>query len=181
MEQRIWASAGKDMPSATGRRAWPNLECGKDGRYCWLASPLLLRDLEKEVERAQESATGQTAAAVTIGTQEEAQDVLRVSSTNARAALLLLASKIEERIRKSLAGSGLDTNRPFMPLMRMVEQGVREHALPEEVLPALRDFWQLRNRVGHGDALDVPDSMVMSLISLRLEILKIIPVSRAGE
>ncbi|MCK4394689.1 hypothetical protein KAX17_17445, partial [Candidatus Bipolaricaulota bacterium] len=49
---------------------------------------------------------------------------------------------------------------------------VRERVFPEEFLSAFRDFWAVRNQVAHGAAFDVPDSYILSLVSLGTELLK---------
>ena len=41
----------------------------------------------------------------------------------------------------------------------------------ELVVPPFRDFWTVCNRVAHGEHLDVPDSMLLTLISLGLQFL----------
>lgn len=130
-----------------------------------------IENLGKEVERAQDAAQ-ETEASVSGSVSAEIEKVLEESSKDPKAALLLLSAKIEHQLRNRLEESGISTDRVFSA-SRYVEIGVREGIFPKDFFPAFRDFWSVRNRVAHGDAFDIDDAYILSLVSLGTELLRI--------
>jgi len=131
-----------------------------------------LQKLDTEVEKVRDSITDTGADSTPQAIYSGIDDILREMSKDPRAALLLLASKLEELVRNRMKSAQLADNQRFQPLPRMVEECVKAGLFPREMLPAFRDFWDIRNRVAHGMAFDVSDSTIVSLISLGAELLK---------
>lgn len=130
--------------------------------------------LDPEVQKARDAASVQGDSELTEEALErvsnEIDKILEQSAQAPRAALLLLSSKIEQELRKRLENAGTGVRN--YSAIRSVETGVRERVFPEEFLSAFRDFWAVRNQVAHGAAFDVPDSYILSLVSLGTELLK---------
>jgi hypothetical protein len=131
--------------------------------------------LDSEVQKARDAASSREEAEPDVKAADtissEIDRVIEESSRDPRAALLLLSSKIEQRLRNRLEEAGLRVNRNHSGV-RLVEFGVHEGIFPQEFLSAFRDFWTVRNKVAHGAAFDVDDSYILSLISLGTELLQ---------
>lgn len=130
-----------------------------------------------------------TAAAVedaALARPETASDVdaiVNQASNDPRAALLLLSARLERLVAARLREANVE-DQPFRGLAARVELGVRRGIFPRQALAAVRDFAAIRNRIAHGEAFDVPDSTVLSVISLGVEMLKYLsvePMARDGE
>lgn len=135
-----------------------------------------IENLEKEVEKAQASVeeTPSNSDSLEIAEQVsvETMQILQEASRNPQAALLLLSARIEEQLRRRIKESGIDTPKIYS-IIRLVEVGVQNKVFPYEFLLAFKDFSAVRNRVAHGQAFDVDDSTVLSVISLGTDLLKI--------
>jgi hypothetical protein len=138
-----------------------------------------IKMLEKEVEKAQDVGVNNTSFEATGNVSAEVEDVLRESSRNPRAALLLPSTKLESQIKKRLADAGVKSSRPLAALPAS-DLGVKSGIFPPEFISALRDFWSVRNRIAHGEAFDVNDNTILSLISLGTELLKVISTEKTS-
>lgn len=151
-----------------------------------------IKELGKEIEKAQEAAANKTSSATpqTSSSDETApdrsgnqpnnvEDVLIAAGKDPRAALLLLASKIELEIKKRLQEADIPKDR-YKTVSRGVIYGAERGVFSDEVVHAFRDFWNVRNRVAHAEAFDVDDKTILSLISLGTELLKVISTEKAS-
>jgi hypothetical protein len=130
--------------------------------------------LASEVDEARKSVAEIGAASASQEAYSSIDGILRETSKDPRAALLLLASKLEEQVRNRMNSNQQPFGHRFRPLPQMVEEGIKAGLFPEEVLPAFRDFWNIRNRVAHGEAFEVSNASIVSLISLGTELLKLV-------
>jgi hypothetical protein len=55
-----------------------------------------------------------------------------------------------------------------------MQLGVEHGVFPAQVIKPFQEFWELRNRVAHGQAFEVDDALVLSLVSVGLEVLKLV-------
>jgi hypothetical protein len=133
-----------------------------------------IRELEKEVVKAQDASANETAAGTPRNIPSEVEEVLSESAKNPRAALLLLSTKIESEIKERIKDAGVKLSRPNATASQAVETGVKAGIFTLEFSSAFRDFWTVRNRIVHGEAFDVNDNTILSLISLGTELLKVI-------
>ena len=135
-----------------------------------------IKKIGKELEEAKESIT------IDYKLPESAilnvDEIIHEASKDPRAAFLLLSAKIEGKVRERLHEAGIEEKDRFIPLSDMVEFGIHSGVFPKELLPSFRDFWAIRNRVVHGKAFEVEDSVIYSLISLGNEILKWLSIER---
>ena len=141
----------------------------------------LREDMDKlasELEKANVSLSDEGAGPAPPEIYAEVEEIIKDLTKDPRAALLLLASRLEEQIRKRLMDTRTDEKRRFLPVSQMVAFGVQEGIFPEEVLPAFREFWTIRNRVAHGDAVDVSNSTILSLVSLGTDLLKVLSATK---
>ncbi len=140
-----------------------------------------IRALTREIEEAQDSYAeeGRVIDRADIG--PDVEQVITEARRDPRSSLLWLSSKVETEIRRVLESVEAPEHRRYMPLRRAVELGVEAGVLPRGALPAFQDFWAMRNRIVHDFAFDVPDSTVLSLISLGTELLKMLATTRADE
>ncbi len=108
----------------------------------------------------------------------EVEEILHESSKDPRAALLLLSAKIESQVKKRLQEANLSTR---YPLGKAMQVGVDAGLFAQEILPAFRDFWAVRNRVAHAEAFDVEDSTILALVSIGTELLKVLSTAKSSE
>ncbi len=139
-----------------------------------------IRELEKEVVKAQDASVDETATGTPRNIPSEVEEVLSESGKNPRAALLLLSAKIESEIKERLKDAGVTLNRRFATAPGAVDAGVKAGIFTHEFSSAFRDFWTVRNRIAHGEAFDVNDNTILSLISLGTELLKVISTEKTS-
>lgn len=134
--------------------------------------------LSEEVDKAREAASKK------LKTQDpealkkaslEAEAILENISQDPRATLLLLSSRIEKQLKNRLFETGTNIERVYS-LRELSQLAMSQGILPEEFASALDDFIAVRNRVAHGDAFDVNDNAVYSLISIGARLLEVISI-----
>jgi hypothetical protein len=139
-----------------------------------------IQKLSSEVAKAEEASqkleTKQPRPDTTKKVSIEIDSVLESLQQDPRATLLLLSSRIERHLRDRLEEAGVSAVDRTYALGRLAELGVRSGVFPEEFYPAFRDFVAVRNRVAHGEAFDVDDNLIYSLISLGSQLLRIVSV-----
>lgn len=139
-----------------------------------------IRELEKEVVKAQDASTNEIVPGTPGNISSEVKEVLSGSARNPRAALLLLSTKIESDIKERLKDAGVTLSRPYTTASQAVETGVKAGIFTREFSSAFRDFWTVRNRIAHGEAFDVNDNTILSLISLGTDLLKVISTEKTS-
>lgn len=132
-----------------------------------------IRELSADIEKAQAALPTQSPLSLPTKYPHEEEEVLQQLKNDPRAALLLLAAKIEQQVMLRLANHGLSKQGQFIPMVRAVELGINHEVFPNTMLRPFREFWDLRNQVGHGHGFEVDDGHVHALISLGLELLKL--------
>ncbi len=137
-----------------------------------------VKELGREVDKVQESVASKPGVEVSKSLSPDVEEVLRESSKDPRAALLLLSAKIESQVRKRLQKANLNFR---YPLGKAMEVGVAAGLFPREILSAFRDFWAVRNRVAHAEAFDVEDSTILALVSIGTELLKVLSTEKITE
>ncbi len=138
-----------------------------------------IKELEKEVEKVQDLKTNTSDSRVSSTLSSDVLEVLNASSKDPRAALLLLSAKIENEVMKRLEEAKVQLSKRYTPVLEAVSIGVKAGLFSPELLPAFREFWSVRNRVAHAEGFDVPDSTILSLISLGTELLKFVSTDKA--
>ena len=148
-----------------------------------------IKELGKEVEKAQAavahipilgpSQTPSTKQEQSNNQLRNVEDVLIAAGKDPRAGLLLLGINLETEVKRRLNGAGITSSNRYMPLSQAIQKGIDEGIFPPEILPAFRDFWNVRNRVAHAEAFDVDDRTILSLISIGTELLKVISTEKA--
>jgi hypothetical protein len=101
-------------------------------------------------------------------------DILQALKSDPRAALLLLAAQIEQQVMIQLAKHGLRKKGESIPMHRAIEIGVEHSVFPSVIVKPFKEFWNIRNQVAHGMAFGVDESLVLSLVSLGLDVLKLV-------
>jgi len=127
----------------------------------------LVERLQREVARATESVAEKKLAA-----DDSADELLREAGRSPEAALLLLSSKLEQKVRQRLMEAGMGEAQTLMSLPKLIELGVNRGLFSRSLDSAIQDFWQTRNAIAHGRAFNVPDSTLYSLISLGTQLLR---------
>lgn len=135
-----------------------------------------IKELEKEVEKAQDASISSTDSQKSSNIPTEVEDVLRESSKDPRAALLLLSTKIEHMLKVRLAKAEVPLDRRYTTASEAVRVGIKAGIFPPEFEAAFRNFWTIRNRVAHAEGFDISDNTILSLISLGTELLKAISI-----
>jgi hypothetical protein len=137
-----------------------------------------VKELGREVDKIQESVTNEPGVEVSKSLSPDVDEVVRESSKDPRAALLLLSAKIESQVKKRLQEANLNFR---YPLNKAMEVGVGAGLFPQEILQVFHGFWAMRNRVAHTEAFDVEDSTILALVSIGTELLKILSTERITE
>lgn len=133
-----------------------------------------IKKLAKDLDIAQQSAALKPRIGLSGDLLKQVADIVDEAKIDPRAALLLLAAKMEQQIVRRMEDAGISERKRYMPLPEAVALGVRDGLYPPEILPAFREFWAMRNKVAHGQAFEVDRSLILSLVSIGTELLKII-------
>ncbi len=105
----------------------------------------------------------------------EVESILENINKDPRATLLLLSSRIEKQLKLRLIEADVNIERIYS-LRELSRLAIKQEILPQEFAPALDDFVAVRNRVAHGEAFDVNDNVIYSLISIGARLLEIVSV-----
>lgn len=132
----------------------------------------------QEIEKVKEEVSADENWEIPDRTTNEVNEVLNDAKTDPRAAFLLLATKIEEEVRSRLQKADLSQSRQFTSLPRLVEFGVEKQVFPVQVLSIFKEFWYARNKVAHGEAADIDDNTILSLIAVGTDILKLVSIEK---
>ena len=134
--------------------------------------------LSNEVDKAKEAASKKLEAKSPQAinkASKEVESILENLNKDPRATLLLLSSRIEKQLKLRLVEAGMNIERVYS-LRELSRLATSQGILPQEFVPALDDFIAVRNRVAHGEAFDVNDNVIYSLISLGAKLLEIVSV-----
>ena len=101
-------------------------------------------------------------------------EVIEVLKTDARAALMVLAARIEQFMSIRLAQHGLREHGEQLTMRQMLSSGIKKGIFSREIVKPIEEFWDLRNRIAHGAAFDVELATVQSLVSVGLDVLKLV-------
>lgn len=135
-----------------------------------------IKKFGQEVEKVQTSEIERPQINSLNSISPDVMKVLEEAPKNPSAALLMLATLLDAHIKQRFQESKLSLkskNIPQFPvaaLREMVNAGIYDTA----VLKSYQYFTDIRNRVAHGLAFDVPDSIILSIISLGTELLKVL-------
>jgi uncharacterized protein YutE (UPF0331/DUF86 family) len=138
-----------------------------------------IKKVAQEIEQAQDTVEEKrTALETTRDVSADIDEVLRITSSNSRAALLLLSAKIEESMRIRLQEIGVQSKTNYALSRQALDTAVREGRIPQETASALRDFLAVRNKVAHAAVFDVDEATILALVSIGIELLKIIAAKK---
>jgi hypothetical protein len=101
-----------------------------------------------------------------------------VLSGNPRAALLLLSTKLEDRVQSRLREASLQSDTNYISPHLAANLAVKAGLLPEETASTFRDFLTVRNKVAHDAAFDVDEATILTLVSIGIELLKIVSAKK---
>lgn len=133
-----------------------------------------IKKLSRDLDEAKESLAENKTFSIFDLFEKTQSEVLEVVKTDARAALMVLAARIEQLVMIRLAQKGLREKGRAIPMFRALTLGIENGVFPNEALEPFREFWELRNRVVHGQAFEVESTVVQSLVSIGLEVLKLV-------
>ena len=131
-----------------------------------------IKNFGKEVEKVQSSEIENPQVNSLNNISPDVMKVLEEAPKNPTAALLLLATMLDAHIKQRFLESRLRNTpqSPLAALKMMVDAGIYSSA----VLKSYQYFRDIRNKVAHGLAFDVSDSILLSIISLGTELLKVL-------
>lgn len=98
---------------------------------------------------------------------------IQVALANPRGTLLVLSGEIEQELRNKLIDAGVPVERAT-GLRALSRLAIYNDILPRDAAAALDDFSAIRNKVAHGEAFDVEESVLYSLISIGTNLLQLI-------
>jgi hypothetical protein len=138
-----------------------------------------IKKVAQEIERAQDTVEEkQTALETTRDVSADIDDVLHITSSNSRVALLLLSAKIEEYMRIRLQDIGVQSKTNYALSRQALDTAVREGHIPQETASAFRDFLAVKNKVAHAAVFDVDEATILALVSMGIDLLKIIAAKK---
>ncbi|HEX6485022.1 MAG TPA: hypothetical protein VF043_39770 [Ktedonobacteraceae bacterium] len=141
-----------------------------------------VKGVVKEVERAQDAIVQeQPELEITKAVSTDIDEVLHVATVSPRAALLLLSAKIEGQMRSRLQEIGYQPATNYALSLHAIDAAVAAGLIPKETASAFRDFMAVRNKVAHGAAFDVDEGTILSLVSIGIELLKVISAKKRKE
>jgi hypothetical protein len=137
--------------------------------------------LGSEVEKAQISEAGKPPKTTAKKprkkkTSANTQAIIQEALANPRGTLLVLSGAIEQELRNKLIEAGVPVERA-LGLRTLSRLAVENEILPRDSAAALDDFSVVRNKVAHGEAFDVEESALYSLISIGANLLQLIRAS----
>lgn len=98
------------------------------------------------------------------------QHILDEAAKSPKVALLILATEMERELRELLASIGLLRRNRYVPFRQAIETLEKEGRLPSHILNSVGLFWDVRNRLVHGQ--DATDNDVLRAIDSGITILK---------
>ncbi len=81
-------------------------------------------------------------------------------------------------MRKRLQEIGVQSETNYALSRLALDTAVREGRIPQETASALRDFLSVKNKVAHAAVFDVDEATVLALVSIGIELLKIIAAKK---
>ncbi|ELY5145894.1 hypothetical protein HQK29_20040 [Vibrio vulnificus] len=98
------------------------------------------------------------------------KSIIHEAARSPKAALILLATDIEQEARQLLASTGRLKERKNISVHQAIEELNNYYGLPRHVPSSLRLFWETRNKLIHGGEAD--ERSILSAIDSGLSILK---------
>ena len=143
---------------------------------------LKVGELEMELERLQDDISAARhdypeSAVISATVPAQISELLQRGVDNPEGVFLSLCAAMEVETRERL---GEDAGR-FLSLEEAVKLGVQRGVFSSATLPAFRQFWKLKQLVVHERGFQVDRSVIMSLITSEIDLLKLMSVeSRLG-
>lgn len=138
-----------------------------------------IRKADEDIKQAQTSLTKNKKYKLPSSLNSEIKEVMNVTKESPQAALLLLSSKLEAKIRNRLEKAKVITGNQYISLPKAVKLGTKEGVFSHQTYSAFLDFYMIRNKVAHGEAFQVNESSVLSLISIGVELLRLLSAEEA--
>ena len=134
-----------------------------------------LKELTGQVLKASESAAQAGASGPTEKTGSDLEEVFQEASRDPRAALLLVAVKIEQAVRGRFRKAGYqEEGDRVSSVPHLAKRGKALGILDEDSERSLLRFWQLRNTLVHKGVGAVSDGTVWSMLGVGTEILRLL-------
>jgi hypothetical protein len=137
-----------------------------------------VKKLEQEVSAAQEATSNDPTAVVPETVDIKIAEVLNDARVRPWAALLVLSNELEQQVMKRVEEINSPLNKRVMPLYRAIDLGVANGKFTPETASALKSFWRLRNQIAHTRVREVDEGTILPLISLGLDLLKVLAAER---
>jgi hypothetical protein len=137
-----------------------------------------VRSVVEEVEQIQESIDNQTELEISKDVSSDIDETLHMLSINPRAALLLLSTKLEDRLRSRLQEANLQSDTNYVSPRLAIDLAAKADLLSRETASTFRDFLSVRNKVAHDAAFDVDETTIFTLVSIGIELLKIVSAKK---
>jgi hypothetical protein len=134
-------------------------------------------DLEMELDRLQDDISAAREAypdssIISATVPAQISELLQRGVDNPEGVFLSLCAAMEVKTRERL---GEDAGR-FLSLEEAVKLGIQRGVFSSATLPAFRQFWKLKQVVVHQRAFQVDRSVIMSLITSEIDLLKLMSV-----
>jgi hypothetical protein len=137
-----------------------------------------VKSVVEEVEQIQEAIDNQTELEISKDVSSDIDDILRMLSINPRAALLLLSTKLEDRLKIQLQEANLQSDTNYVSPRLAIDLAENAELLSGEAASTFRNFLLVRNKVAHDAAFDVDEATILTLVSIGIELLKIVSAKK---
>ena len=138
-----------------------------------------MRRVVEEVKHIQEAIDNQTELEITKDVSSDIDDTLHMLSINPRAALLLLSTKLEDRLKSQLQEANLQSDTNYVSPRFAIDMAAKAGLLSRETASTFRNFLAVRNKVAHDAAFDVDEATILTLVSIGIELLKIVSTKKS--
>ncbi len=130
--------------------------------------------LVNKLEGAYNAVINKGTLEITKETSNDVYEVIRIASSTSQVALLFLSTKIEEQMIVRLQEAGLQSQTNYVLSHDFLDEAVKKGLIPLEIVSAFHDFISMRNKIAHNAGFEVNEDTIISLLSIGIELLKII-------
>lgn len=111
---------------------------------------------------------------------KDLENKIAEAAKNPRGLILVTASEIETRLRGLCIKNKLIEIEKFIPMYKMIDVLYKNNLISEEVLPIIREFLNVRNRIAHEAHYKIGENQLFEFAELGIRILKLIPNTKSN-
>ncbi len=133
-----------------------------------------LRRVIYEIKKARSIIKEYDSLEITEDASIDTNEIIHTAHVTSRTALRLLSAKIEEQILVRLQEAELQPQTNYVLSHEALDEAEEKGLIPLEMISAFRSFVSMRSNIAHDADFEVDEDTILSLISIGIELLKII-------